>query len=369
MKLDNKIKEIKDLQPCILFITENEERYKNLADAEPLEDSFKGDENDLEYKLQNTGSIENNLSSINKIYNTVRVYTSDCCGLGKSYRIKEDIERKEQNYYYFGVGDDITKEELFKKLKRFLKYEIKGKFNVAIHLDLFYTKNTPLMKYFLFAMLITKLYQANDNILYIPKDINIYVEIPNGPFKFLDDYPILTIFETIKITKDDQLPLNTNDKNIINNLIWDDNQKFTYIEKSNYLKIIKYLENKDIIDYNEKIKGLASLFTNCVYSETIRKPDISQKDKTEKERKIYIYDFYNFDEHKALEVQEAPLIFKTKDGYLEIKISNDENKDKKDIITNNNENKDKKDITENNEENKDKKDIKYFLSNLKRLCH
>ena len=341
LKSEKKIKEIKDLKPCILFITQNEERYKNLADAEPLEESFKGDENDLEYKLQNTGSIESNLSAINKIYNTVKVYTSDCCGLGKSYRIKKDISQKNQNYYYFGVGDDITKEELFKKLKRFLKYEIKGKFNVAIHLDLFYTKNTPLMKYFLFAMLITKLYQANDNILYIPKDINIYVEIPNGPFKFLDDYPILTIFETINITKDDQLSLNTDDKEIIKNLIWDENQKFTYIEKSNYMKIIKYLANKDIINYNEKIKGLASLFTNCVYSETIRKLDISQKEKEEKERKNYIYDFYNFDEQKALNIQEAPLIFKTKDGYLEINISNDENKDKK--------------------------DIKYFLSNLKKI--
>ncbi len=48
------------------------------------------------------------------------------------------------------------------------------------------------MKYFLFAMLITKLYQTNDNILYIPKNINIYVEIPNGPQQFLDDYPILS---------------------------------------------------------------------------------------------------------------------------------------------------------------------------------
>ena len=48
------------------------------------------------------------------------------------------------------------------------------------------------MKYFLFAMLITKLYQTNDNILYIPKNISIYVEIPNGPQQFLDDYPILS---------------------------------------------------------------------------------------------------------------------------------------------------------------------------------
>ena len=61
------------------------------------------------------------------------------------------------------------KNRVFKKLKRFLKREIKNKFDIGIHLDLFFTKNIPLMKYFLFAMLITKLYKLNINILYIPK--------------------------------------------------------------------------------------------------------------------------------------------------------------------------------------------------------
>ena len=79
-------------------------------------------------------------TSQNEIYNAVRVYTSDCCCLGKSYLIKREIKDNKDDYHYFGVGDDITKDELFKKLEKFIKYEIRGKPNVGIHLDLFYTK-------------------------------------------------------------------------------------------------------------------------------------------------------------------------------------------------------------------------------------
>ena len=85
------------------------------------------------------------------------------------YSTKKDIKDKREEYHYFGIGDDISKNVLFIKLKRFLKREIKNKFDIGIHLDLFFNKNIPLMKYFLFAMLMTKLYQANINILYMPK--------------------------------------------------------------------------------------------------------------------------------------------------------------------------------------------------------
>jgi len=47
-----------------------------------------------------------------------------------------------------------------------LKHDLKVKFKVGIHLDLFYTKKISLMQYFLFAVLITKLYQVKDDIIY-----------------------------------------------------------------------------------------------------------------------------------------------------------------------------------------------------------
>ena len=349
MKAENTIKDIKDLKPFILFITQNQSGssrgFADFPEAIPLPGYLKGDENKLEYDLGKDGSIDTNKSSEKEIYNAVRVYTSECSGIGKSYLIKKEIKERGEDYHYFGIGDDITKEELFKKLKRFLKIEIRGKTHVGIHLDLYYTKNIPLMKYFLFAILITKLYQANDNILYIPKDIHIYVEIPNGPLKFLDDYPILEIFKRIDIKLKEQLPLDITNDNSIKSLMYSERENIlTHIENKNYLNIINYLcpdKKEDIILYGEKIKNAADSFTKCIYSKILRNPDHSQKNLKEEEKLAYILNFFYFKEGEAIEIQyNAPLIFKTKKGYLEIDIKDKEVKGK---------------------------DIKYFLNNLKKV--
>ena len=399
MKNEGKIKKIEDLVPCLLFITHNQNLLGSsrgildFPEVKDLPDYIKGDENQLEINLKNDDSSKkinsnekknlkksDNSKSINKIFNAVKIYTSDCSGLGKSLLIKKEIKDNHEDYHYLGIGDDITKDELFKKLKRFLKVEIRGKANVAVHLDLFYTKNIPLMQYFLFAFLVTKLYQANDNILYIPQTINIYVEIPNGPQKFIDDFPILKIFRTINISLSDRnnlsvKELNENNLNIFNDLkniqiqldisedkakkltwsesqinnedikkIIEDSKEMTYIEKQIYMNIISNLsssENKDKIKYYEKVKIAAKYFTECVYSQKLRKPDMSQKNKTQKEIKEYIFNFLDFEEDKVLKKQyDAPLIFKTKDKYIEINISDEEVKEKK---------------------------LEYFISNLKKI--
>ena len=198
------------------------------------------------------------------------------------------------------------------------------------------------MKYFLFSMLITKLYQTNDNILYIPKNINIYVEIPNGPQLFLDDYPILSLFKRTNITLNtlDESYSSKNLNEIFYKNLWQDKEigevdkenMMTCVEKKNYLSIINYLTSNNEEDkgkYDEKIKDTTNYFTKCVYSERVRKKDISQKNKTEKERKDYIFEFFDFDEEKESKIEyKEPLIFKTKNGYKEINISDDEIKDK-----------------------------------------
>ena len=154
MKSENIIHEMEDLKSSILFLIQNQKdsfkRIIDLPEVNDLPEYFIGNENKLEYDLGN----DSDNSLINEIYNTVKVYTSDCCGLGKSYLIKKEIEERGEDYNYFGIGDDISKEELFKKLKRFLKIEIKGKFDVGIHLDLFYTQNITLMNNFVFSILI-----------------------------------------------------------------------------------------------------------------------------------------------------------------------------------------------------------------------
>ena len=203
-------------------------------------------------------------------------------------------------------------------------------------------------------MLITKLYQTNDNILYIPKNINIYVEIPNGPQLFLDDYPILSLFKRTNITLNtlDESYSSKNLNEIFYKNLWQDKEigevdkenMMTCVEKKNYLSIINYLTSNNEEDkekYDKKIKDTTNYFTKCVYSERVRKKDISQKNKTEKERKDYIFEFFDFDEEKESKIEyKEPLIFKTKNGYKEINISDDEIKDK---------------------------DSKYFLSKLKEV--
>ena len=350
MKAEKVIKEIKDLKPCILFITQNPQRMNDFPDAEELTENMKGDENKLEYILEKGSSTESKKTSQDEIYSAVRVYSSDFSGLGKSDLIKKEMKERGDDYHYFGVGDDITKNDLYIKLEQFLKREIRGKYHVGIHLDLFYTKNVPLMKYFLFAILITKLYQTNDNILYIPKNINIYVEIPNGPFQFLEDYPILTLFQRTNITLDidseNKLPLDNYKQISTKDLMWDNKEidkenNMTCIEKKIYLKTINYLSENAKDEYEEKIKKAAKSLTKCIYSDKLRKKDASQKNKDEKEKMNYILDFFEFVEKDAIKIQyDAPLIFKTNKGYIEIDLSDEEVKNK---------------------------ELKYFLSNLKKV--
>lgn len=47
---------------------------------------------------------------------------------------------------------------------------------------------------FLFSFLITKFYSNNENIIYIPKNIEIYIEIPNCFYDFKSNCDILNLF-------------------------------------------------------------------------------------------------------------------------------------------------------------------------------
>ena len=49
------------------------------------------------------------------------------------------------------------------------------------------------MQDFLFSIIITKLYRQNEEIIYLPKDIEIKIEIPNGFINYLEKFPILTL--------------------------------------------------------------------------------------------------------------------------------------------------------------------------------
>ena len=127
----------------------------------------------------------------------VWIYTSDINGTGKSFSIKEDIDKKYQGYYvYFPFGGYLTKKIVYEKIKSLLE-QIKqsNSKNICIHLDLYETEQKNIMNDFLFSFLFTKYYKNDENVIYINREFKIFIEIPNCFINFIDTYPMLKIFK------------------------------------------------------------------------------------------------------------------------------------------------------------------------------
>ena len=119
---------------------------------------------------------------------------------------------------YFPLGGKITRDKIYSKLDEVLK-KIKNvsKENgddIAIHLDLYETTEISILNEFLFSILITKFYANNENILYMPKNIEIYIEIPNCFKDFLSNYDILNSFSITKINLNKEPDLKLSSKNL-----------------------------------------------------------------------------------------------------------------------------------------------------------
>ena len=148
----------------------------------------------------------------------ILVFTSDICGLGKSGKIKKTIKDNNQTYFHFSLGGILSKKIIFDKLNNLLngengineilKTENKSYKDIAIHLDLTESKETSIINEFFFSILITKFYTNNENIIYIPKDIHIYIEIPNCFDNYLSKFSILKIFKNDNITIENMPPFN-----------------------------------------------------------------------------------------------------------------------------------------------------------------
>ena len=98
----------------------------------------------------------------------VEIISSDHSGVGKSTQIKLKIKSKNKKYIYFHLGDDCYKEEVINRLKK-LGNLIKEEEKTVLHLDLSFSKQTELMKEFLFCFLFTKYFGQNKNLFYLPK--------------------------------------------------------------------------------------------------------------------------------------------------------------------------------------------------------
>ena len=223
-KLDNEIEEAL-LDELNKYTIQSKAKKEGFIEGNENADKNENPIGDLDVSEITNDNI--NLS-IEKIFpEFIKVFSSDVCGLGKSFKIRKIIKEKNEIYFHFPLGGLLTKKIIYEKLSGLLqniKNKLKNKKdeenknnkndkkddeeeeeekneeyleynNVAVHLDLIESEETSLINEFLFSFLITKFYINNEDIIYIPNNMKIYVEIPNSFENYLTKYGILKVFE------------------------------------------------------------------------------------------------------------------------------------------------------------------------------
>ena len=131
----------------------------------------------------------NELKKLKKIL----VVKSGSCGEGKSNFIKSRIKNVKKEYIYFQIGGDFTKKNLFERIKK-VKL-IKGE-EYIFHIDLTHTELNEMVKEFLFKFLVMKYYDYGSEIFsYNIEQVEIFIEIHNEIYNYLEKYPILNFCE------------------------------------------------------------------------------------------------------------------------------------------------------------------------------
>ena len=161
----------------------------------------------------------------------IEIIMSDKSGVGKSTQIKKDIQEKGKKWVYFPIGDTLQRDNIINRLKA-----LNVDNNSVIHLDLYDTDNVSLMDEFLFSFLILRYFGKDEDVFYLPKNIEVKIEIPNSFINIIEKFPILKLFKIKQMKISLLFPL------IVPKEIYSDIQIV-----ANYLKCLK--ENK-ISDYD-----------------------------------------------------------------------------------------------------------------------
>ena len=222
----NKLNTNSYLKSCIFFI------YQNLKNESTLIYELE------KYTLKQQLKIENIIPKYhdnNYKIEGVKIFSSEMCGLGKSFKIRKIIKENKEKYYYFSLGGKLSKNYISEKLNELLE-QIKQEKNEdknynynnpSIHLDIKETEDIPELNEFLFSFFITKFYSYNDDIIYIPSNIKIYVEIPNCQENYLLKIGLLKLCEIDNITLENlpKLELDEETKKIFNKIIGAENDE------------------------------------------------------------------------------------------------------------------------------------------------
>ena len=244
----DKKKTSKYMDSCLIFLY-NEKTESSLSYiAKLLEPKIL--ELETTHNLNETNNLNNSKiddlnSSRNHLCKNVHVVKSEICGLGKTEKIKKEIAKNDKKYIHFPIGGNITRNKLYIKIKNILDKIEKEKLKyekVAIHLDLYEVNEPSILNEFLFSFLITKFYSDSENIIYIQKDIEIYVEIPNCFEDMLSIYKVLNSFDIETITINNKPKLDLPEEKLIhfeNMINTRDNEKIKE-EINKYIKFDEY---------------------------------------------------------------------------------------------------------------------------------
>ena len=380
-----------NIKPFIIFIynkvqSKNKflEHIKKIAQRLVLpEDSNKRNEtnkiNQIQFERQN--SNVNSLGSRTGITNFISpqkdidkkkeeeakdkkvfIYKSDINGTGKTCKIKNAI--KKENYKYFPFGGFLDKNKVYNKIKDLLdeiKKENKDLNDICIHLDLYETEQQDIMNDFLFSFLYTKYYKNDEKIIYIPREISIYVEIPNCFSNFIETYPLLKIFKTnevnseeppeLELTKEEKkIFINLNIKNVnnfINKNIGIENH--SYYQKRQFINAflsqIKDINDEEIIQkfkkYQKTIIESTKHFTKNPYSNLLKERPKDDNKIENKSKKNYLtedeilnklsltVDIASIKKEKE-KLDKIPLVFydSSKKDFFEVSMSDEYYKNK-----------------------------------------
>ena len=206
------------------------------------------------FNLKGKKSLKNLLKVIeNQIMeykdSKVEIVQSDRAGVGKSTYIKSKIKESGREYIYFPLGGVFTRKDVLTRLKELNK--IKNLTKGTLHLDLYDTEQIDLTMDFLFSIIITKIYGQNEDIFYLPNDVEIMIEIPNGFVDYLRKFPLLDSFKKTYLELDKLAPLIVEKK-------LDTNVQIV----ANYLKIIK----RDINLINQNDLHLPEINDNLIFA-------------------------------------------------------------------------------------------------------
>jgi len=100
------VKKEEDIRPSILITKESQNLDINVSQISNKNDSVQDDEFSKSKII-----IPPNFDIIKNI----KVISSDVCGLGKSFKIKKEIDKEGKKYYHFPLGGKLTKKVIYKK--------------------------------------------------------------------------------------------------------------------------------------------------------------------------------------------------------------------------------------------------------------